>query len=568
MSSFKQITMLVLPLLLLGPVPLGWAGDPTFEYETVIPGYYLASAHGIVADDSGNAYLIGKAYADHVHLDIVVAKIDPSGSVLWEVFIIGNGHDWASDIVLDGANNVLITGWTDSDDFPVKNAIDDTLTGFRDVFVTKLSGDDGTIVFSTYLGGDYTDEGRAITLGDGGEIVLAGSTGSTDFPTTPDAFQGQPSAPLYIYTDAFITKLSAAGDAILYSTYFGGFKDDVAMEVDLDSQGNIVFAGETSADDFPLVNPILSSPCDLFVCRLSADGGTLQFSTYFGGEEFDRLGGMALGPDGIVYIAGSTRSVYFPTTPGAFQEDFVGEINGCIIPFGGSYNCDDVFVTKMDMDSSDLAYSTYLGGIEIEECRGIAVDGQGRAHVVGFTYSPDFPPSGIASSGVIFVSRFDPSGSLLDYSVIRDSNSPNAGHGIALDDEGGIYIAGAVNVPAEIYAARLNTSELQLSIFSFMSTVPRNSTFLFDAGFSNESTGPLSFDVWTAVTWLDTGTSFDPLVGPVDLTLQSGETRSYRNVPQYIPNVPLGSYRYHLRACQNYPGPIWSEDNHDFVVVP
>lgn len=566
-SSFHIALLGVLPLICT-ICPPSWAGDPLFEYETVVPGYYLASGHGVAVDDHGNAYLIGKAYADHVHLDIVVAKIDPHGILLWEKFIVGNSHDWASDIVLDRSNNVVITGWTDSDDFPLKDAIDNTLTGFRDVFVMKLSGGDGTILYSTYLGGDYTDEGHGIDLSETGEIVIVGSTKSTDFPTTPNAFQGQPSAPLYIYSDAFITRLSASGDAVLYSTYFGGFKDDTAREIACDSQGNIVFAGETSADDFPLVNAIISDPRDLFVCRLSADGGTLQFSTYFGGEEFDRLGGMALGPDGCVFIAGSTRSVYFPTTPGAFQEDFIGEIDGCTIPFGGSYNCDDVYVTKIDMEQSDLAFSTYLGGTQIEECRGISVDSMGRAHVVGFTYSADFPPSGISSSGSLFVSRFDPTGSLLDYSVIKDSNSPNAGHGITLDGDGGIYFTGAVNVPAEIYAAKMSASDLFLSITSAMTSVPQNSNFLFDVHLANESTAPLTFALWTAVTHLDSGTPFEPLMGPLGFTLQAGETRSFDNVPQFIPSVPLGTYRYHLRAGQNYPGPIWTEDHHDLIVIP
>ena len=112
----------------------------------------------------------------------------------------------------------MVTGWTDSGDFPIVGGFDSELTGFREAFLMRLSSSDGSILYSTFLGGDYTDEGHGIALDAGGDIWLVGSTGSTDFPTTPDAWQGSPSAPLYIY-DAFLTELSPAGDAILYSTY-------------------------------------------------------------------------------------------------------------------------------------------------------------------------------------------------------------------------------------------------------------------------------------------------------------------------------------------------------------
>jgi len=428
-------------------------GEPTFVYQTVVTGYYLASGRGIAVDPDGNAYVIARTIGNEN--DILVVKLDAEGTVLWTTYIDGSDHDYAEDIVLDSAKDVYITGWTDSNDFPIVNGLDDTLTGFRDAFVMKLSKVDGAILYSTLLGGDYTDQGHGIILNDAGEIYMVGSTGSTDFPTTEDAYQDEPSAPLYIYTDAFITKLNAAGDEILYSTYFGGFKDDWAYDVALDNAGNIVFSGKTNADDFPLVNPIQSDPNSIFISKLSADGSTLQFSTYLGGEDFDRLGGMVLDSEGFVYIAGSTRSISFPTTPGAYQEEFVGEILGCEVPFGGHYNCDDVFVTKLGMDGSGLVYSTYLGGSRVEECRGIAVDSQGYVHVVGYTNSSDFPPNGTDFPAEIFVSKFNPSGSDLMYTVTVDSGSANQGHGVAVDDEDDVYFAGAVNVPADVYIAKI-----------------------------------------------------------------------------------------------------------------
>jgi hypothetical protein len=433
------------------------ADGPTIVYETTVTGYYLAAGHDMVVDGSGNAYVIARTVGNGN--DILVVKVDPAGDVLWETFIDASGHDYAGDIVLDDAEDIYIAGWTDSDDFPIVNGMDHTLTGFRDAFVMKLATLDGSIIFSTLFGGDYTDEGRGLVLNDTGEIYVVGSTGSTNFPTTPDAYQDYPSAPLYIYTDVFIAKLTATADSILYATYFGGFKDDVAENVALDAEGNIVFAGETTADDFPLVNPILSDPHEIFVSKLSADGSTLQFSTYIGGDDIDYLGGMDLDSNGFVYITGSTRSVDFPTTPGAFQDVFVGEFRGCYVSFPAHYfNCDDVFVTKMATDGTGLVYSTFVAGTHIENCNNIFVDGFGRAHVVGHTSSQDFPPDGGPPAGYgadIFVSRLSADGSQLIFSRTVDSGSPNQGHGVAVDGVGDVYLTSAINVPADVYVARI-----------------------------------------------------------------------------------------------------------------
>jgi hypothetical protein len=394
-------------------------GKPSFLYETVIPGYYLSHGIDMTVDADKNAYVIGSWYQDHQHLDIIMAKLDAEGSPLWTVTIAGDQyeHDYPMDIVLDSDGNIWVTGWTGSESFPIVDGFDDTLTGFVEAFIMKLDPEDGTILYSTFLGGDYVDYGRGITLNDSGEIYVVGSTGSTDFPTTPDAYQDEPSAPLYIYTDAFITKLSSDGSTILYSTYFGGYKDDRAENVMIDKSGNIIFAGETRAEDFPLVDTIQSEPDDIFISKLSADGRTLLFSTYFGGEEYDGLGGMTLDSEDFVYISGSTQSIYFPTTPGAYQEEFAGEILGCgSPPFEPLYNCDDAFVSKLGTDGSGLVYSTYLGGNRIDYSRDIALDDLKRVYAVGYTSSPDFPPDSIDFSAEIFVSRIDSTGSNLDYS--------------------------------------------------------------------------------------------------------------------------------------------------------
>ncbi|MBD3232646.1 MAG: T9SS type A sorting domain-containing protein, partial [candidate division Zixibacteria bacterium] len=487
-------------------------------------------------------------------------------------FIVGAEHDQPEDIKLDSNGDVWVIGWTGSEDFPTTpDAFDNTLTGFRDIFLTKFSPEDGSILYSTFLGGDYTDLGYALAINDADELYLAGYTKSTDFPVTEDAYQPEPNAPLYIYKDVFITKLTPAGDSILYSTYYGGYKDDIAENIELDSDGNIIIAGETNAEDFPLVDPIQADAHDIFISKFSSDGQTLMFSTYFGGEDFDRLGGLTLDSDGYVYISGATRSINFPTTPGAFQEEFVGEILGCEIPFGGDYNCDDAFAAKLSTEGEGLIYCTYLGGNDIEEGRNIAIDSEGRVHVVGYTTSPNFPPNGIDTAAEIFVSRFNHDGSVLDYSVTVNSGSSNRGHGIYIDDMDDIYFAGSVNIPSEFYSAKLTTGgeipDVTVNISSDMMEIPPQSQFRFDVEVTNNESTSQSFMGWTAVQRLPDGQIYEPMIGPEAITLNTGQTQSFNNVPQWVGNVPAGTYRYYARIGEGFPTPFWSEDYWDIEVV-
>jgi len=453
MPRLREMARWSATLLLIGSATAR-AGGPVVAYETTIPGYTIPHARDVVVDDAGDAYLIGSAYQDGHSLDVLVAKVDPAGSVLWTRYVVSSSHNYATGIALDAARDVWVTGWTDSPDFPLVNPMDATFQA-REIFLMKLDSDDGSILYSTFLGGDYTDAAQGIALDDAGAIYLTGSTGSTDFPVTEDAFQSEPSFPLYFFTDAFITKLSATGDEILYSTYFGGLEDDEAQRIALDSAGNIVIAGRSTADDFPLVNALQTAPNDLFISKLSADGSTLLFSTYFGGEDIDRIGGMTMDASDHLYLTGPTRSVGFPTTPGAYQENFVGEISGCEVPFGSNYNCEDFFVTKLATDGSGLVWSTYLGGTRPDEARGIAVDSQGRVYVTGYTSSADFPPDGIDFGAAFLVAQLDPTGSTLVYTHSVDSGSANRGNGITVDAFDDVYFTGTLGVPASIYVSKL-----------------------------------------------------------------------------------------------------------------
>lgn len=433
---------------------------PTFVYESTYNGANFDYGLDTVVDSGGNAYVLARSYDSNN--DVLVLKFGPDGTLLWNTTIRGNALDFGTGIEVDGSGIVYITGWTDSTDFPLVNPLQSTRNGFRDAFLSKLSAQDGSIVYSTYFGGNRSDGSNDLAINSAGEVYLTGYTESTDFPTV-NPIQGQLDTTTCFCADAFVSKISADGSTLLYSTYLGGSFDDEGRSIGIDAHGNIFVAGDTKSDDFPTTNPVQAAFAggmrDVFAARISAGGSTLDYSTYLGGEDWDRVNRIAVDGAGYAYLSGTTRSVGFPTTPGAFQEQFAGGILACgNPPYDPLHNCDDVFVTKVAPDGSSLAYSTYLGGNRNEEGRGIAVDGSGQAHIVGYTTSPDFPPSGNLSAADIFVAELDSSGSALNYTVLVDSPTANAGHGIAVDSAGDIYITGAQNVPSDVYTARLSAS--------------------------------------------------------------------------------------------------------------
>jgi len=432
--------------------------EPDVVYETVLEGYTLAHGRRIVAGDDGSAYLTAD-FQGHRN-DILVAKLEPGGAVVWETTVHGSSIDIATALVLDDAGNVVIAGWTDSADFPTTaDALHPSRVAHRDAFLLKLSTADGTLVYGTYLGGDHSDQAEALAIASDGTIYLAGSTDSTDYPTV-NALQGSLANPPYQFSDAFITRLSADGTTILYSTYFGAGRDDAAVGIGLAGDGKIVVAGVTGSTDFPVQGGVQASFAggqeDAFVTVLSADGSEILASTYLGGENWDRLQSFDLGADGSAYLTGFTASVAFPTTADTVQPFFAGEILGCEIPFSADRNCYDAFLVRLSPDLDQMVYGTYLGGDRDDEARDLAVASGGSARVVGYTFSADFPATSGPVGPAIFAAQVDAAGKRLDYAITIDAaGSPNAGHGIAVGPaDATTYLTAARNVPADVLVTR------------------------------------------------------------------------------------------------------------------
>ncbi len=300
-------------------------------YSTFIGGDTFDSANSVAVDAAGNAYVAGRTTSSNFATvnpiqatfagggsDCFIMKLNAAGSaIIYSTYLGGgggNGFDAVFGLAIDPAGNAYITGPTLSTDFPTANAIQATYAGGTDGdgYVAKINAAGNALVYSTYLGGSGSENGQAITADSSGNAYVTGSTSSTNFPTA-NALD----ATLAGTSDAFVTKLNAAGSAFVYSTYLGGGADDGGNDIRLDSSGNAYLAGFTISTDFPTVNPTQGTygggTVDAIVTRLNAAGSALTFSTYLGGSGSDS--GFALGVDsaGSMYVAGVTTSTNFPT---------------------------------------------------------------------------------------------------------------------------------------------------------------------------------------------------------------------------------------------------------------
>jgi hypothetical protein len=301
--------------------------------------------------------------------------------------------------------------------------------------------------YATLLGGNSIDQGFAIAVDAAGNAYVTGNTLSTDFPTTTGSIQPA----LVAGTEVFVTKLNAAGNALVYSTFLGGNLDDAGRGIAVDSAGNAILTGFTTSVDFPVTagafQATLGGLIDVFVTKLNPTGSALVYSTYLGGTGDDIGLGVALDGPGNAYVTGGTRPTLltgdYPTTAGAFQVTAGG---GSCGP-GGSINCRDAFVTKLD-PAGAVVYSTLLGGTGDETGNGIAVDSTGNAAVTGFTQSPNFPTIAGAFQATLlgltdlFVTKLNAAGSALLYSTYLGGSGEDFGNAIALDGAGTAHLTG------------------------------------------------------------------------------------------------------------------------------
>jgi hypothetical protein len=340
--------------------------------------------------------------------------------LLWGTYLGGSGSaDIAWTVTVDGDGNVYVAGDTDSSDFPTTGgAYDTTHNDGSDAFVSKFSPG-GALLWSTYLGGSGTDTAWDAAADGEGNIYVAGPTTSSDFPTTPGAYDTTHNDG----SDAFVSKFSPDG-ALLWSTYLGGSGGDNITSIVPDGDGNIYVAGDTGSSDLPTpggYDTSLNGGVDIFISKFSANGALL-WSTYLGGSEWEDLSGDAItmDGDGSIYVDAVTWSSDFPTTPGAYDTTYNGDR--------------DVSVSKFSANGT-LLWSTYLGGSEYESPGGIAATQGGYVYVGGYTVSPDFPFTLAVDDSLQFLTKFSAQGAVIWSRPTHGASGP-----IVAADGGNVYV--------------------------------------------------------------------------------------------------------------------------------
>lgn len=406
-------------------------------------------AWAIAAGPTGIAYVVGETGAPIFPLanpyqpvygggsrDAFVTAFAPDGqSLVYSTFLGGSDTDAAFGIAIDNNDNAFVVGTTESTDFPLVNPLQNYGGGFSDTFVTALAPDGQSLNYSTYLGGSSGDgfvynNGGGIVLDASGRAYVAGSTFSTDFPLF------NPQQPVFGGgTDAFVTIIAPDGQSLEYSTYLGGINNEAVNDIARDGNGRIHIGGTTGSPDFPTANPLfpnLSGFDDGFVTVYAPDGQSFEYSTYLGGNNSDYIQGVGVDSNGQTYVTGYTWSTNFPLA------------NPYQAVYGG---LTEVFVTVFAQDGQSLVYSTYLGKGDYEQATSLVVDGSDRAHIVGRTWSSNFPmvnPLLTFGGGCCdaFVTVFAPDGQSLEFGTFLGGSFSESGMDIALDVNGRIYVTG------------------------------------------------------------------------------------------------------------------------------
>ncbi len=452
--------------------------DPVLTYSTYLGGTGTDQGMGVAVDGNGDVYMVGQTASTNFPLatksatdtDVFVAKFDSSGTLQAATVLGGSGTDRGFAIAADTGAVYIVGDTTSSFDFPLSNAAQPAYGGGgTDAFVAKLNSDDLSLAFSTYLGGSNGEEGLGIALDNataGGNIYVAGSTLSNNFPTTTGSAAFNAAAPgnanctdplhpgsFIPCSDAYVAKYDNDG-VRQYAVYLGGPKEDVATAIAVNSAGEVYVTGVTYSFTSFLTTTVGFSQTfnggltDAFISKL-ADTGAVSYDTYLGGNGFDQGQAIAVDNNGNVYVAGITNSTDLPVA-NPLQAAYAG---------GGL----DAFVVKLNPNlSSQVQYFTYLGGSPQgstvanagrDEAFGIAVNGaSGVAYVVGETMSADFPEKsplqsvwfggGNNSWGDAFVTQIGDSGAL-GWSTYLGGGDDDWANSVTVDGANGIYVAGS-----------------------------------------------------------------------------------------------------------------------------
>ena len=319
-------------------------------------------------------------------------------------------NDWVNAVATDTEGNIYLTGHAGSRDFPTMNPQKSSCAlgsqgSCNDAFITKLDPSGQRLIYSTYYGGSYQEEGWAIAADKQGRAVVAGT------------YQ-------QYYSMTFILIVDQNGRRVAERIVSGSsttpLNGNYPRAVAVDPDGNILVAGETYSDLMPLVRPIQAqagppscqsggpSPVkyvmEAWVGRFSGDYLVPDFLTFLGGSGNDKATAIAADGAGNIYVAGETSSLDFPVV-NAFQDQNRNT--------AGATDCsgNELFLTKIDPAAPRIVYSTYFGGSNLELGARLAVDPAGYAYLGGYSSSTDWTPPGLAgNAGPYFMIKVAPDG--------------------------------------------------------------------------------------------------------------------------------------------------------------
>lgn len=449
--------------------------DPILSYSTYLGGLNSDYSYGLAVDADGNAYVAGTtgsadfpvtagAYGGTARGsdDIFVFKLNQTGTALiYSTYIGGISTDWGTNITVDADGNAYVAGTTASSNFPVTaGAYQTSKNTDYDGFVTKLNATGTGLVYSTYIGSSTQDWIHDLALDSFGNVYITGQTWSSSFPVTAGVVQ-------QVYGggggDAFVTKLNAAGSALVFSTYIGGSGQDYGHRIALGPAGDIYVLAATSSNNLTTTAGAYQATHpggnDLYITRLDSSATSYIYATYLGGAAgSDYPGAITTDAAGNAYVCGYTEAADFPLVSAAQPS------------FGGGYN--DAFVTKLNPAGTGADYSTYLGGDGTDFAADIKVDSAGVAYVLGHTTSTDFTTTADAFQRVKqgtwdedgFLTTLDATGSSISFSTYFGGTGQDLPSRLVLGGPGVAYVLGysnATDFPVTAGAAQETNHSLQ-----------------------------------------------------------------------------------------------------------